>query len=1008
MKLKRLLAALLVLCMVMPWIPADAAAVEWSIPSVGKMIDRDSYVNPFYEGTIEGRGPENQPTDDSIPEPDVYYTDIEAAAVYMREQMVARQGQFVVGFEDDVKSESLMRDIYKAAVAHTQVPDEGDYLRWNTMKWKATRYTIYDGTCYSMVIVYEVDYYTTAEQELEVDAAVDALLNTLDLGMASDYQKICGAYDWICQNVVYDYENLEDDNYTLKQSSYAALINGTSVCQGYASLLYRLLMELDVDCRVIVGDAGGGHAWNIVELEGLYYNADSTWDASYAQAGWDYNYFLVSEAEFTDHVRDDEYLTAEFLAAYPMGDAPYEPEITSGPWGDNLTWSFADGVLTISGEGEMAKANDRSYYPWYPFVDRISQVIIKPGITDVKRFAFYGYPNLEKVVLGEGVTTLGDLAFSDCPKLKDVIMPSTLKAIETGCFSWSGVETIELPEGLETIGDEAFLCSALTAISIPDTVTRVGSMVFSECSDLVYAKLSGSCQIMREVFMGCVNLETVIIPEGVEQLGTDMFSGCAKLNNVILPDSLTYLGLSCFSNCTSLSNIVIPENVTYFGSGAFESCSSLATIRFDGNAPEFALGAFGYLTVTVYYPAGNETWTEAVMQQHGNLLTWVAYDAVGTCDNDLTWVLADGVLTITGTGEMLAYPAPWEAYREQITKAVIETGVTNVGDSAFRECVNLEEVVIPEGVTYIAPEAFYGCTSLKSVKLPEGVKDICGLAFANCTSLTAVTLPEGLECLWSHAFNGCTSLEEITIPASVNDIWLGAFANCSNLKKITFKGNAPFFDPEVFYGVTATAYYPAGDDTWTPEAMTHYGANITWIPVFPDVPEDEYYYEPVMWAVEHGITTGTGDGSTFSPERACTRAQVVTFLWRAAGCPEPQSMSHSFTDVKAGSYYEKAVIWAVENGITSGKGSSTTFQPDTTCNRAEVVTFLWRAKGKPTPESSSNPFPDVPAGSYYEQAVLWAVENEITTGKGNGNFAPTESCTRAHVVTFLYRAFAEA
>ena len=176
---------------------------------------------------------------------------------------------------------------------------------------------------------------------------------------------------------------------------------------------------------------------------------------------------------------------------------------------------------------------------------------------------------------------------------------------------------------------------------------------------------------------------------------------------------------------------------------------------------------------------------------------------------------------------------------------------------------------------------------------------------------------------------------------------------------------------------------------------------------FSDVPEGQYYCDPVMWAVEQGITTGTGDGTTFSPDRACTRAQVVTFLWRAAGSPEPQSMNHSFTDVKAGSYYEKAVIWAVENGITSGKGSSTTFQPDTTCNRSEVVTFLWRAKDKPAPETTVNPFPDVPAGSYYEQAVLWAVENGITTGKGNGSFAPTEACTRAHVVTFLYRAFAE-
>ena len=156
--------------------------------------------------------------------------------------------------------------------------------------------------------------------------------------------------------------------------------------------------------------------------------------------------------------------------------------------------------------------------------------------------------------------------------------------------------------------------------------------------------------------------------------------------------------------------------------------------------------------------------------------------------------------------------------------------------------------------------------------------------------------------------------------------------------------------------------------------------------------------------MENGITTGTSS-NTFSPDSTCTRAQVVTFLWRANGSPEPTQTVNPFTDVKEGQYYYKAVLWAVENSITTGT-SKTTFSPDSGCTRGQVVTFLWRAEGQPESTSSANPFKDVTDGQYYYKAVLWAVENEITKGTSADQFSPDSTCTRGQIVTFLYRDLA--
>ena len=170
---------------------------------------------------------------------------------------------------------------------------------------------------------------------------------------------------------------------------------------------------------------------------------------------------------------------------------------------------------------------------------------------------------------------------------------------------------------------------------------------------------------------------------------------------------------------------------------------------------------------------------------------------------------------------------------------------------------------------------------------------------------------------------------------------------------------------------------------------------------FTDVLDSDYFYDPVMWAVEEGITAGMTP-TTFGPEITCTRAHAVSFLWRMAGEPEPMSSEMPFVDVASDQYYYKAVQWAVEEGVTAGT-SATTFSPDENCTRGQIVSFLWRYDGEPEPLMETMPFTDVPAGMYYEDPVLWAAYYGITAGITPTIFGPEDPCTRGQIVSFLYR-----
>lgn len=173
---------------------------------------------------------------------------------------------------------------------------------------------------------------------------------------------------------------------------------------------------------------------------------------------------------------------------------------------------------------------------------------------------------------------------------------------------------------------------------------------------------------------------------------------------------------------------------------------------------------------------------------------------------------------------------------------------------------------------------------------------------------------------------------------------------------------------------------------------------------FVDVSGSRFYAVPVLWAVDNRITNGM-DATHFAPEANCTRAQVVTFLWRAAGCPKPTATTSVFTDISPKAFSYQAILWAAENGITTGI-DATHFVPDAVVSRAQFVTFLYRLNGKPAP-SGSNPFADVPARAYFYDAVLWAAETGVTTGMDATHFAPNDGCTRGQVVSFLYRSFSE-
>ena len=228
---------------------------------------------------------------------------------------------------------ALLQKIYSRAIAHNGVPNQGDYLRWHIAQCAEhfeVGYTQEGNRLkdFKYIFTFTLSYYTTAQQENELTAKVQTALSQLNLTGKTDYEKIKAIYDYICAHVVYDNDHLSDPNYHLQYTAYAALIHGTSVCQGYSSLFYRMALEAGLDNRIIIGQSRGeGHAWNIVKLDGVYYNVDSTWDA----VSGDYRFFLKTTAHMSEHEADAEHKQLPYSMATQDYPVPGDPPPTTQP-----------------------------------------------------------------------------------------------------------------------------------------------------------------------------------------------------------------------------------------------------------------------------------------------------------------------------------------------------------------------------------------------------------------------------------------------------------------------------------------------------------------------------------------------------------------------------------------------------------------------------------------------------------------------------------------------------
>lgn len=324
-------------------------------------------VNPLYEDVISPQKAkhyyQNKPSSGSsllneADEDDLssfFY--MEDAAGYIRQSMKKRTAEisfYYITTELYTKenvADSLIYPLFEMAQEETGVPTEGDYIRFQWGSYKCSISTKSQESEYRYSITYSVTYYTTLEQENAVTAEVDRILKELDFDNKTVYEKVEAIYRYLSSTVTYDYDNLNDNDYTLKYSAYAALIDHTAVCQGYAVAMYRLLMESDLSCRVIIGTAhDDSHAWNIIRLGKYWYNADSTWESSSYKEGEPYRFFLLNMESFTDHERGKDYTTVNFKRSYPMSPDNYDRENHTACDISEYSASLSEETFTYNGK----------------------------------------------------------------------------------------------------------------------------------------------------------------------------------------------------------------------------------------------------------------------------------------------------------------------------------------------------------------------------------------------------------------------------------------------------------------------------------------------------------------------------------------------------------------------------------------------------------------------------------------------------------------------------------
>lgn len=722
----------------------------------------------------------------------------------------------------------------------------------------------------------------------------------------------------------------------------------------------------------------------------------------------------------------------------------------------------------------------------------ITEIVLPESITTIGQQVFYGCTSLTKAVFPSSLNSLGERACYGATSLEEVIFLGELGEIPDQAFqNCSGLKSISWPKNLTTIGDNAFQDSSVENIAIPEGVQIIGNSAFNSCDSLA----------------------SVVLPETLTSIGDNSFRGCTSLTSIVIPEKVTSIGAQAFYNDTGLKSVVIQSDSVTVGNNAFNG-TNFPIIYCKTNA---TIPATNVTKIIVAYTDGGVFETAPTSSDSLSYPIKDGYRFAGWYDN--TEFDGEPVTQIAKTDgknfskyyakwEKSSYTVPYElafadaTYGENIeaqTIAVILNSGETPGsgdctaESSDTSVFTVSDYDSSNGTFTVTPVSGLGAGTYEEtirVTTPDGathnvavsltinkVTPEIGISASNTSltgggtvTLTVTGLPTGagatVTASPSVTITGSGSTFTATLPNSSqtytftatytgDDNHSAATATCTvSVDRYSSDGGSSggsssstrytvsvedtdngsirvsptraergdtvtiTIDPDTGYELDELIVTDSdgdeisvrdrGDGKYTftmPRGRVTVEATFAEIVEEPeslpfvDVPTGAYYYDAVAWAVENGVTNGTS-ATTFGPDVTCTRAQMMTFLWRAAGSPEPENTVNPFTDVPASAYYYEAVLWAVEQGITNGT-SATTFGPDVTVTRGQTVTFLWRYDGSPVVSSGS--FADVPADAYYASAVAWAASEGVTSGTSATTFSPDNDCTRGQIVTFLYR-----
>ena len=426
-------------------------------------------------------------------------------------------------------------------------------------------------------------------------------------------------------------------------------------------------------------------------------------------------------------------------------------------------------------------------------------------------------------------------------------------------------------------------------------------------------------------------IPTEIYGVTVTSIGSKAFSKCGSLTSVTIPDTVTSIGSTAFSYCTSLTSVVIPDSVTALGAGAFSHCHSLSHVTLSRGLTEIPDNAFIYC----------------------------------------------GALTSISIPNSVTEIGQWAFRSSGLTSITLPDSVRELGRAALSDCPNLTDVDLGSAA-YAGSSLLEKCPRLSRVTLSPAMASVPNLMFDQCPALEELVIPEGVTTLGEMLFFRCDGLRTITLPSTLQTVKSAAFNDCVNLTDVYYNGTP----------MEWACVQVKGTNNPLLAANIHFSEPVAG---FTDVSSGDYYGEAVAWAVNAGITTGTS-ANTFSPEMTVTRAQAVTFLWRAAGSPEPASAASPFTDVADPSaYYYKAVLWAAEQGITKGV-SAAIFGTDHAVAYDQMLAFLARAAGAETG-----------SGDWSQAAIDWGADTGLTAGL---TFSAKDACPRSDVVYCLWRQLA--